>query len=168
MTDLTFERAKELFEYSPDTGILRSRVRRGCLMVGGVAGSKHGQGYLKVGADRRYYLSHRIIWLLTHGSFPADEIDHINGIRDDNRLVNLRAVTRAENVLNQRLYPTNTSGFCGVSWDSARRKWIAWVRVGGKSKYLGGFTEKEVAIAARKAANLQYGFHPNHGKRLEE
>ena len=122
------------------------------------------QGY-RVGAIfGRMYRSHRVIWAMHCGEWPEEQIDHINGIRDDNRIDNLRAVCGFDNMRNQKRHENNTSGFTGVSWDEASQKWFVQIRANGRSKYLGIFEELSDAVAARKAANIKYGFHENHGR----
>tara|TARA_R110000765_G_scaffold420917_1_gene526341 strand:- start:671 stop:1096 length:426 start_codon:yes stop_codon:yes gene_type:complete len=128
-----------------------------------VAGKRRTDGYRDIRVDGVSYKSHRIAWLLVYEAFPPNDIDHINGIRDDNRLVNLRAATSLENHRNMRLHPSNKSGFCGVCWSKTIQRWCADISVYGKNIRLGAFTDKADAIAARQAANTKYNFHPNHG-----
>ena len=110
------------------------------------------------------FLAHRLAWMYMYGNFPPDEIDHINGVRDDNRIINLRAVSHAENAKNQRINSTNTSGVTGVSWNKAAQKWKAQVRQDNKTLYFGIYSNFLDAICARKSAEHILGFHPNHGK----
>ncbi len=124
----------------------------------------HRKGYRRGMIFGRSYLAHRVIWALTTGAWPPEEIDHINGVKDDNRIENLRAVTRAENLRNQAIYSNNTSGVVGVDWHKRDKRWTAQIRVDNKQIYLGYFTNKEDAIAARAAADIEYGFHANHGR----
>jgi hypothetical protein len=88
---------------------------------------------------------------------------HINHSRDDNRFVNLRHATRVENSRNKSIYSKNTSGFNGVCWYERGSKWIANIRINGKLKHLGYFTDIDEAIIARKKANIEHEFHENHG-----
>lgn len=106
--------------------------------------------------------AHRIIWALVHGCWP-NEIDHINGIRNDNRLCNLRSVTHAENTKNTRMRNDNKSGFTGVFWDKRHNNWLAYIKVDQAHKHLGNFSNIEDAKIARRAAEIKYGYHPNHG-----
>ena len=110
------------------------------------------------------YAAHRIIWSIAYGSPPAGEIDHINGNKTDNRLENLRDVTRLENSRNARLSRSNKSGCPGVSWDKRERRWVARIRIGEKRLGLGYFLTLEEAIARRKLADAEFGFHQNHGR----
>lgn len=109
------------------------------------------------------YPAHRIIWRMEIGDCP-EFIDHINGDRTDNRIENLRVVTRMENHQNMARFKTNTSGVTGVTWSRAARKWQASIRHQYTKIYLGLFESLEEAAAARKSAERKYGFHPNHGR----
>jgi len=99
------------------------------------------------------------------GEWPKVDIDHINGRRDDNRWCNLREVTRKENCRNRKRPKTNTSGCIGVSQRENSGKWRAYINNDkNKRVYIGDFTSKEEAIAARKAAEIKYGYSPTHGR----
>lgn len=157
---LTAERAKELF-YVED-GLLLNRVLRGRRgMPGMVAGSPDGFGYLRVKVDNVRYRVHRIIWLITYGRWPIGQIDHINGVRDDNRIENLREVSVQDNQRNSHLRIDNTSGVTGVVRDHGG--WRARIKVDGKRINLGFFKTFEEAVSARKRGESHFGFHPNHG-----
>ena len=124
-------------------------------------------GYLTIRIFKKNYYQHRLAWFYVHGRWPKDEIDHINHDKTDNRLLNLREVTRAENCMNAPLRPNNTSGYCGVIWDKQKGMWAARIKMDGKEKHLGYFQNKEDAAAARKEAEVVVGFHENHGKSSE-
>jgi len=109
------------------------------------------------------HFAHRVIWLMQTGAWPEQQIDHINGIASDNRLINLRAVTPSENQRNKRMHPRNSSGVNGVVWHRRERKWIAQLNVDGVYKCLGRFDTIEEAAAARLAANAEHGFSARHG-----
>jgi len=94
---------------------------------------------------------------------PA-EVDHINGDGTDNKLVNLREVSRTMNNQNASRRVDNKSGVTGVSWFKPARKWQAYISVDCRRIYLGVFSDLDEAIAVRKAAELQHGFHENHGR----
>ena len=123
-----------------------------------------GDGYRRGSILNRLYCAHRVIWAMTTGAWPPEDIDHVNGVRDDNRIENLRAVTRAENLRNQAMRRTNTSGVMGVSWHRAAGKWQSMVTADGKQIHLGLFDDKDAAAAARADAEIEYGFHENHGR----
>lgn len=124
----------------------------------------HGSGYLAGKLGGRGYRAHRVIYALHHGKWPDGEIDHINGVRDDNRVSNLRDVTPSENMRNQPLPSNNTSGRLGVSWIEGKKRWRAYISMSRRQVHLGYFTNKDDAIEAREAAETKYGFHENHGR----
>lgn len=165
--DLTYERAHELFSYDPDTGILTRKPCSARSRVGGkVISYTDDDGYVRVrcgGAKGYLYRVHRIAWLMTYGSFPEHQIDHINHVRNDNRICNLRAVDNAENTKNKRMRSNNTSGVTGVSWYKRDEKWQAVVNVNGKAIHLGFYEDFQEAVLVRKRAERKYGFHVNHG-----
>ncbi len=98
------------------------------------------------------------------GAMPEEHIDHINGIRDDNRWENLRPVNRATNQKNMKLFANNTSGVPGVRKSPNGLKWVSRIFTEGKEVHLGTFKNKEDAVAARKKAEIDYGVHANHGR----
>lgn len=146
----TAARVRELFDYDADTGELRWKVRTSKrIRVGDVAGSRHGAGYVQVNVDGNNYLAHRVIWLFVHGEWPQEDIDHINGSRTDNRIVNLRDVSRMVNMENLRA-PTsrNTSGYLGVSWSQKDGRWVSHITHAGRVQHIGAFLSKEDAYEA--------------------
>lgn len=129
-----------------------------------LAGSNNGRGYLQVKIRGRLTMAHRIVWVMHKGPIPDGmQVDHINHIRDDNRISNLRLVTATENNRNTSLRKDNSSGRIGVYWRKDARKWSAKIRVSDRLINLGTFTEKGDAISAREIAEAMYGFHENHG-----
>ena len=110
------------------------------------------------------YKAHRVIWAIVYGQWPICDIDHINGIRNDNRIDNLREVVRSENMRNQRIRSDNTSGIVGVSWSNVSGKWMSQIKTADRNVYLGVYENKKDAIKARKEAEIKYGFHKNHGR----
>ena len=106
------------------------------------------------------------MWLYIFGRFSNKgyELDHINHIKSDNRLVNLREVTHLENTKNARMMKNNKSNFTGVSFHKRDKIWQASICVNYKDIYLGSFNTKEEAIKARLTAEEKYNFHPTHGK----
>lgn len=120
----------------------------------------NSDGYLKVDVCLFDYRStvklHRAAWFLFHGVWPKDQVDHINNVRDDNRIVNLREATSAENGGNQKVRESGSSKYKGVCWDKQVCKWRAQIMVNCKQIYLGCYhNEKEAALAYNKAA-LEY------------
>ena len=113
------------------------------------AGSLRKDGYVMVVFNRNYILAHRLIWFYVFGEWPVAEIDHTNGNRSDNRLSNLRQVTKSENVQNQH---TPEDGMLGVDFNRARAKWRSRITVNGKVTCLGYFSTKKEAYAAYRRA----------------
>ena len=122
------------------------------------------RGYRLVHLGDKYYKAHRLIWLLVYGEWPDNQIDHIDGDGANNRLDNLRQATNAENARNAKRNRKNTSGTTGVDWYKKAAKWRARVRFDGEEIVLGYFADKAEAIQARRDAEWQLGFHPNHGR----
>jgi hypothetical protein len=120
-------------------------------------------GYRVGAVFNRNYRLHRVAYAIYHGYWPKKAIDHINGDVADNRIANLRDVTMAVNMKNQKIRSTNTSGYNGVSFHGKTGKWRATIKVGHKSKHLGLYSNIEDAVAARKAADKQNGFTERHG-----
>ena len=154
----------DLFYY--DGTILRNKVTRNPKALKDTkVGSLHHSGYYQVCVAGKYYMVHRLIWIMHHGEIPEEyEIDHINHIRDDNRLENLRLVTRQENRRNKAKSRSNTSGVIGVSRYNLRDQWQAQIKVNGKNIHLGFYDDFNDAVRVRKDAETEHGFHENHGK----
>lgn len=107
--------------------------------------------------------AHRVAWVLHHGRWPNGCIDHINGIKDDNRIENLRDSSKSENARNALKPSDNTSGVCGVYWARGKKKWHARITVEGETHDLGYFNDLEDAARARKVAEIENGFTERHG-----
>lgn len=126
--------------------------------------ARHPRGYLIGSIHNKSLIAHRVIWCMVYGYWP-DQIDHINGVRDDNRIVNLRDVSNQENHMNVGISNRNTSGCVGVSWAERERKWRSRIVVEGVEIGLGYHDAFDDAVRARKAAERGYGFHVNHADR---
>ena len=168
MLELRYEEVAKLFTYDRETGVLYWRIRdRNTIRRKYVAGSSKGakDGYRQVRIKGKKYLEHRIIMMLCFGHIPENaEIDHINHVRNDNRLCNLRFVTRSENRRNQSVNSKNTTGVTGVCFYKRLQKYIARIRVNREFIHLGTFETLEEAAAARAEANVKFNFNNNHGK----
>ena len=159
------ETLHELMRLDSSTGHLywRERPSRN-VDISKPAGCANPRGYRRIVIKGRMHYAHRLVWLYVHGCWPKSQIDHINGVKLDNRLENLRDVTNHENQKNQTMYKTNTSGHVGVCWDKGRGNWNAQIQIDGKRKNLGRYVDLQDAIDVRKAAEKQHGFHTNHGR----
>jgi hypothetical protein len=149
-TDLTAERLRQLVHYDTATGAFTRAIRSGQkVRVGDSAGHNTCRGYLAFSVDSHPFLAHRLAWLYVHGEWPAGQIDHINGVKTDNRLANLRVVTPMMNMQNWRKPPKrNKSGLLGVSSDKHGKKWRAQISANGKRVNLGVFDTPEEAHQA--------------------
>lgn len=155
---------KCLLRYDNQSGEFFWRIDRGAARTGLKAGTSDGRGYLQIMINKKRYRAHRLAWLYMTGEMPADQIDHINGNRSDNRIENLRAVTGTINKRNQKTPKNNSSGVIGVRWNKKDSRWHARICLDGKFKHLGCFSSKAEAVDARMRANEANHFHANHGR----
>jgi hypothetical protein len=145
---------REYFNYDPETGLITWAKKRA---YKNPAGSRAGAidrttGYIRLGLAGRLYYAHRVAWYLAHGEWPPEQIDHINGVRTDNRLTNLRLATKGQNAINRGPTCRNSSGVPGVRWDRKYSRWYARICANGVNKHLGTFATFDEAVAARKRA----------------
>lgn len=157
----TQARLRELFDYSTEGTLVRKR----CIHCGArnvVKTTPHSEGYLYIAADRCQLL-HRMIWIWHFDVIPpGKEIDHIDGDRGNNRIENLRLVTRQQNVRNRRLPPKHPFGHFGI-FKTPQGRYRASIGVKEQNVYLGTYGTLDEAITARTNAERKYRFHPNHG-----
>lgn len=186
MAELTYAEISKLLKYEPETGKLFWLPRtvdmfpQDTSFYGGAeamaaswntknAGRevtrRSSHGYITPRIANRNYAGHRICWLLYYGEWPKHHIDHINGVMSDNRIDNLRDVQRTKNMRNMRLQKRNKTGIPGVGWCKIYNKWKVRIGMGdGKSHFVGYFLDFDSAVSARRAAEVAYGYHPNHGR----
>ena len=148
-----------LFTYDPETGVLRHKAARGRAKAGSIATTRHHRGYLLANVGGGVNLrAHRIAWAMHHGSWPPDQIDHINAIPSDNRGCNLRLANSSQNCSNRAQPISRTSGVRGVSWAKSCGKWYAQIKRNYRSYNLGYFeTIEEASAAYQKAAMEMHG-----------
>lgn len=147
---ITAHELRELLDYEPSTGIFRwKNSRRSPLFNGKQVGSDDLYGYKTVRLDGKSYKLHRLAWLYVHGVWPAGDVDHINGQRSDNRIDNLRDVSRKVNLENQREAKNNRStGLLGAYFDRRKNRFYSRISVDNKSVNLGYHPTAEAAHAA--------------------
>lgn len=149
--DLTFARVSEALSYNADTGVVAWKVRRNQNAIPGKPAGNicKTTGYRKIQVDGRTKTAHRLAWLLSYGRYPDGDVDHINGIRTDNRLCNLRELPRHENMQNQRAARSDSkSGILGVHYCAKTNKFRAQIQVRGKKVALGYFDNADEASTA--------------------
>lgn len=168
-------------EYNKDTGDFIWRVRSVRIpqdktwnkrfsgtVAGNVNDSGNGKKYIDINLNilsLGKFRAHRLAWIYMHGDIDKDlEIDHIDGNGTNNSLDNLRLVKPSVNMKNQRFRESNSTGFTGVSLNSITGKYEAYITVNRKRLHLGHFSSLDSAAKVRKAAELTYGFHKNHGQ----
>lgn len=149
---ITHESLKSILHYDEATGVFTWLVDRGTrLRAGSRAGAIDASGYRRIGVNKVYYYAHRLAWMYVHGVMPEQCIDHINGNRADNRLLNLRHVSAQQNCFN--LHVTKApSGLLGVRWNARKGRWVAKIQINGQRKQLGSFDSPAEAHEAYLSA----------------
>jgi hypothetical protein len=156
---LTQAELKSKLHYNTETGIFtrfikyKNQIKK--------AGSKQTNGYIYISINKIDYLAHRLAWLYVYGEFPKNQIDHINRIRDDNKISNLRESTQSENLMNISISSHNTSGYKGVSFDKSKNKFMACIQINSRQIFIGRYkTAKEASIAySNYAKEIQGEFY---------
>lgn len=171
MREIHPNQLRDLLTYDPGSGVLTWLPRPDNPAFNGQYAGKtaftaiNSSGYLHGKIFYGDVQAHRVAWALHHNEWPDGIIDHINGDPADNRIANLRVVDARGNSCNAAKNSLNTSGVIGVTWHSRDKAWQVTIRVGGGvRKYIGKFEHFEDAVAARKAAEREHGFHENHGR----
>ena len=157
---LTVEEARSRLNYDPATGRLTWKKLRNTLRIGEEAKSLDVAGYVQVNISGTLVKGHRLAWLLHYGAWPDGDIDHINGVRNDNRISNLRCVSPKVNCQNQRVGSRpSVTGLIGVHLQgrgSANKRYRAKIWVDGRQIHLGGYTTPDEAHAAYVLAKRKY------------
>ena len=157
---MTYEEANAALCYDPETGIITRRVTvftgraRNIpkVLAGDVATLKRSNGYLRVVINYKEYQAHRVAWLLHYGHWPENDLDHENRIVDDNRICNLREVSKQCNMRNCKVAKNNKTGVTGVRWDKRDKTFIVNVSVFEKNIYIASARDFTEAVAHRLAA----------------
>ena len=155
--NLTILQVRDFLNYDANTGIFTWKRRAArCVQIGDIAGCVEKRiGYASIGLFGHVYKSHRLAWFYIHGEWPIGLIDHINGIKTDNSLINLRIVSaegNSQNIHNPN--KRNKSGFIGVIW--FQNKWRASITIKGKTNWLGDFSSPEEAHQVYLSAKRKY------------
>lgn len=172
------EYLKECFEYDMEKGVLIWKHRplnhfsteqswKSCntrFANKPALNSLNGRNYRHGKLDGVPLLAHRVIYKLIYGDDP-DSTLHSYGNTANNKLESISSGTQEENLKDKKKYKNNVSGVNGVSWDKKPGKWKAYIGVNGRPKHLGYFDKLEEAVSVRKAAEIEYGYHAEHGKR---
>jgi hypothetical protein len=149
---------KQALKYDKYTGIFKRLSSYGPVKKGDIAGSRRSDGYEIIHIFGKPYYSHRLAWLYEYGYMPENAIDHINRNPSDNRIKNLREVSRICNSRNCKLFVTNSSGVKGVSWVKRMKKWGAYITINYKRKHIGFFNDFDEAVCHRLAAEQCVGW----------
>lgn len=160
---------KRLCHYDPETGIFKRILVKTWkgeeIKCDRVVDKPTSYGYYQINIFGRPHAVHRLIFLYMMGRLPKADVDHINGDRIDNRWVNLRQVSRRENMMNVGVRSNSTTGVTGVSARKDNGKFQAYIDVNGVRTRLGCYETIDEARAVRRAASANNEFHPNHGER---
>ena len=181
-SQISIELLEKLYTYDPDTGQLRHKTRGLDMFINERAYKSWNTRFagkeakdndpsicymrtiITLNKKKIRLFTHRIVWALYYKEWPSDQIDHINGLGRDNRIENLRVVSHQGNQRNRTRPVNNKTGHLGVHFDAFNKKYRACIKVGTKSVMFKRRNTLEEALAERMAANLEYGFHANHGR----
>lgn len=144
-----------VLSYNPESGEFTWIKSRRHGFSGRKAGSVNGKGYIQICIDGKLYLAHRLALLYVTGEMPK-EVDHINRVRDDNRLCNLRPCTSSENKHNKDITSRNKTGMKGVSWHPDGNSWRVRICVNKTQIHLGYYEDIELAELVSQEARIKY------------
>lgn len=166
--EITQQLLYELFDYREDGNLVRKYPAAGVKNgIGSVVGCKpkkisRNNRYVKTTLFGKHWCVHKLVYMYHRGYVP-EHIDHVNMDSLDNRIENLREVTKSQNMANRKLMANNTSGCKGVSWNKARGKWAVYINVNSTRKSVGAFEDFELAeLVAMEARNKYHGEFANH------
>lgn len=145
-TELTVERLRELLHYNPETGVFTWKLKRpGRCGAGKEAGCfDAAHSGIKISVDGKQYKANRLAWFYVNGTWPKDQLSYINGCSVDNRIGNLREC----DMQNRKARNDNSSGFVGAVWNKKNQRWQAQIKIDGRNKHLGNFTDPRSASDA--------------------
>jgi len=160
---ITYNKLVDILDYNPDTGLFTWKYTRSSKAVKGKIAGTLSNGYISININKHIYRAHRLAWLYCFQEWPTNYIDHINGIRSDNRLDNLREATTVENSYNIKAHKDSSTGIKGIYFNKANNNYRAQIRYNGKTLSLGSFKTPEEASVAynNKAMELHGEFYNN-------
>jgi hypothetical protein len=161
---ITREELLIYLRYEPSTGLFTWRAHPQRSRVGQLAGTTNKQGYVIITINKKLYKAHRLAFLFMTGEFPNSnlQVDHIDGVCDNNRWCNLRIATAAQNQHNSKIAINNSTGVKGVSFNKRTNKYAVDVRLNKQHNYLGEYATLDEASKVAKSARLQ--LHGNFAK----
>lgn len=149
---------KRCVNYNPDNGLFTNLINRGKSKKGKIIGHINLRGYVQIRLNMKMYWAHRLAWFYTYEVWPTNLIDHINNIKSDNRILNLREATMSQNKMAQGITKGNKSGYKGVFFMKNTGKWKATCTINNKSNYIGTYdTPKEAFDAYNNFISLAHG-----------
>lgn len=160
---VTKELVQNLFEYTEDGTLLWKNPTSRSVKVGDKAGSMNKIGYVIVKINGKAYKAHRIIWLYHYGHLPKNDIDHIDRNKGNNRITNLREVSKTRNLRNRGILKSNTSGIAGVCYCNHRGKWKSYIKINGIQKTIGYFNDFNSAVQARLNKEIDLNWNDKTG-----
>jgi hypothetical protein len=156
---ISYERLVEVLNYDTDIGIFTWKAKiNTTTVVGNIAGHKDKLGYITIRIDGKTFKSHRLAWLYVYKIWPEKFLDHINRNPSDNRICNLREISRRGNAINKMPKRISKSGIVGVYLSQSAHRWYALVTVRGKDIFLGSSPSKIEAAKLRRKGEIEYGY----------
>lgn len=154
------DKYRSFFSYDPKTGIFRWKKHRSKPLIGRVAGCRGVHGYWLITLNDKKTVAHKVAWALHYGYWPRFDIDHRDLDKGNNRISNLRRSNKSNNGANRPMQKNNTSGYKGVYWSAAARKWMVQIKARNTFHYVGLFVDKKEAAQAYYAKAVElFGEH---------
>jgi hypothetical protein len=152
---MTKEMLNDVFEYY-DGKLFWKKKTAPCIRIGDRVGTLRESGYRVLTLYKKYHMEHRVIWMFHYGDIPKGyEIDHIDEVKDNNKIENLRLATPSENQYNVSATKHSKTGLKGAAFHKRDKKWFASIRHNGKRIYLGYYNSPEQAHQAYKKAAIE-------------